>query len=215
MIQSLFDWLFRVLESLAGLVLDRILDLLPVRPVKDRTWSVRPVHDDNLSGLDQKLTSHAINRFIALGQTLQQMMKKRRTRMKKWIAVALPLMLAMTATPNGSSNVDTSKTDKKQATVHAVGKKVTFIELGSVKCIPCMMMQLVMKEIKKEYGEEVNVVFYDVRTPVGRPVAEKYRIRMIPTQVFLDEDGKEFSRHEGYFPKEDIVKLLKSRGIVK
>ncbi len=28
--------------------------------------------------------------------------------------------------------------------------KVTFVELGSVKCVPCKMMQPVMKELEKE-----------------------------------------------------------------
>jgi thioredoxin 1 len=133
--------------------------------------------------------------------------------MKKWIAAVLLLMSAMTVPPNYSSDIDTSKADKKQTNVPSVGKKVTFIELGSVKCIPCKMMQLIMKEIKKEYGEEVEMVFYDVRTKIGRPVGEKYRIRMIPTQILLDEEGKEFFRHEGYFPKDEIVKVLKTRGV--
>jgi thioredoxin 1 len=39
---------------------------------------------------------------------------------------------------------------------------------------------------------------------------------VIPTQVFLDKDGKEFSRHEGFYPKDEIVKLLdKQLGIAR
>ncbi len=91
--------------------------------------------------------------------------------------------------------------------------KVTFIELGSVKCIPCKMMQPVMKEIEEEYKEQVKVVFYDVWTEQGRPYAEKYRIRVIPTQVFLDKDGNEYYRHEGYFPKDELVKVLGMKGV--
>jgi thioredoxin 1 len=30
----------------------------------------------------------------------------------------------------------------------------------------------------------------------------------MPTQVFLDKDGKEFFRHEGFYPKADIEKML-------
>ncbi len=93
------------------------------------------------------------------------------------------------------------------------GKSVTFIELGSVNCIPCRMMQPVMKEIEEEYAGRVNVVFYDVWTKEGEPYAEQYKIRAIPTQVFLDENGKEFFRHEGFFPKEEIAKLLREYGI--
>jgi len=91
--------------------------------------------------------------------------------------------------------------------------KVTFVELGSVGCIPCKMMQPIMKEIEEEYKGQVKVVFYDVWTEEGRPYAEKYGIRVIPTQVFLDENGVEFFRHEGFFPKEELVKILKSQGV--
>ena len=85
---------------------------------------------------------------------------------------------------------------------------VTFVELGSVKCIPCKMMQPIMKEIEEEYKGRVKVVFYDVWTEEGSPYAKKYAIRAIPTQVFLDRDGKEFFRHTGFFPKEEIVKIF-------
>ncbi|MDD5258878.1 MAG: thioredoxin family protein [bacterium] len=91
--------------------------------------------------------------------------------------------------------------------------KVTFIELGSVKCVPCKMMQPIMDDIKKEYQGQVEVVFYDVWTAAGRPYGEKYQIRAIPTQVFLDKDGKEYSRHVGFFPKEELVKILKQQGV--
>jgi thiol-disulfide isomerase/thioredoxin len=33
-----------------------------------------------------------------------------------------------------------------------VKPKVTFIELGSVNCIPCKQMQPVMKSIEEKYG---------------------------------------------------------------
>jgi thioredoxin 1 len=90
--------------------------------------------------------------------------------------------------------------------------KVTFIELGSVRCIPCKMMQPVMKSVEKKYAGKVKVVFHDVWTPEGKPFGEKYGIAAIPTQVFLDENGKEFFRHEGYFPEEELVKVLKTKG---
>ncbi len=86
--------------------------------------------------------------------------------------------------------------------------KVTFIELGSVNCIPCKMMQPVVKAIEKKYGEQVKVVFYDVWTQEQRVYADKYKIRVIPTQVFLDENGKEFHRHEGFYPEAEIEKIL-------
>jgi len=90
---------------------------------------------------------------------------------------------------------------------------VTFVELGSVKCIPCRQMQPVMKAIEEKYGKQVHVVFYDVWQPDQREYAEKYGIRVIPTQVFLGKDGKEFFRHEGFFPEAEIDKLFRKRGL--
>ena len=89
--------------------------------------------------------------------------------------------------------------------------QVTFIELGSVNCVPCRMMQPIMDEIEKEYAGKVKVVFHDVWTPEGKEKARPYKIRVIPTQVFLDKDGNEYYRHEGFFPKEELVKVLEMK----
>jgi thioredoxin 1 len=83
---------------------------------------------------------------------------------------------------------------------------VTFVELGSVSCIPCKQMKPVMAEIEKEYGDKIEVIFHDVNK--DRQMASKYKIKLIPTQVFLDKKGKEFFRHEGFFPASEIKKLI-------
>jgi thioredoxin 1 len=95
----------------------------------------------------------------------------------------------------------------------STGALVTFVELGSVNCIPCRMMQPIMRDIEQEYAGQVEVVFHDVWTPAGRPYAEKYRIKVIPTQVFLDRGGREYFRHEGFLPKEQLVDVLKRQGV--
>lgn len=95
----------------------------------------------------------------------------------------------------------------------AVKYKVTFIELGSVRCIPCQQMQSVMKSIENKYANQVKVVFHDVWTPEGKPFGKQYGIEAIPTQVFLDENGKEFSRHVGFLPEEELIKVLQSKGV--
>ena len=88
---------------------------------------------------------------------------------------------------------------------------VTFIELGADRCIPCKKMQPIMKEIAAAFPDRVQVVFYDVwKDPAP---AEKYGIQLIPTQVFLDQNGKEIARHVGLYPKEEIIELLKKHGV--
>jgi thioredoxin 1 len=108
-----------------------------------------------------------------------------------------------------------SKATKPDSTTATQPKKplVTFVELGSVKCIPCRQMQPVMKAIEKKYGDQVRVVFHDVWTDTGSTRAEEFDIKLIPTQVFLDAKGKEFFRHEGFYPESEIDKLLQKRGL--
>jgi len=88
---------------------------------------------------------------------------------------------------------------------------VTFIELGAERCIPCKKMQPIMKEIAETFVDRVQVVFYDVWKDSAP--AEKYGIQLIPTQVFVDQKGKEISRHVGFFPKKEILELLKKHGV--
>ncbi|MGB5850391.1 MAG: hypothetical protein WBH40_18020, partial [Ignavibacteriaceae bacterium] len=34
--------------------------------------------------------------------------------------------------------------------------KITFVELGSVKCVPCIQMQPIMKSVEQKYGEQIK-----------------------------------------------------------
>jgi len=130
------------------------------------------------------------------------------------LSILLILMGLVTVTSFAQITVqDKMLKPAREQQKNAVKYKVTFIELGSVRCIPCQKMQSVMKSIKGKYANQVNVVFHDVWTPEGQPFAKQYGIESIPTQVFLDENGKEFSRHEGFFPEEELIKVLKTKGV--
>ena len=118
------------------------------------------------------------------------------------VSVALLTFLAL--------SVDCRNT---MAQTSSAAVKVTFVEIGSVNCIPCKAMQPIMKAVEEEFKEQVKIVFHDVWTPKGKADAMKYNIRVIPTQVFLDKNGKEYFRHEGYFPKADVVMVIKKQGV--
>ena len=90
---------------------------------------------------------------------------------------------------------------------------VKFVELGSVRCVPCIQMQPIMKSIEQKYGAQIKVIFYDVWTDEGHEYAEIYKIQLIPTQVFLDENDIEIFRHVGFFPEVEIDKFLQERGL--
>jgi thioredoxin 1 len=92
-----------------------------------------------------------------------------------------------------------------------VKPQITFHEFGSTTCVPCKMMEKVMEEIRMIYGDKVQVIFHNVNTE--KELAAAYDIKMIPTQVFLDANGKEFSRHVGFYPTADIIKLFDTQNL--
>jgi thioredoxin 1 len=84
------------------------------------------------------------------------------------------------------------------------------LDLGAGKCVPCKMMKPTLDELKVEYADRFETVFIDVFE--NQQAGALYGIRMIPTQIFFDADGKELFRHEGFFSKEDILAKWKELG---
>jgi len=84
------------------------------------------------------------------------------------------------------------------------------LDLGADKCVPCKMMEPILHELTETYAGKLNVEFIDVWENEG--VGQQYGIRMIPTQIFYDVEGKELFRHEGFFSREDILAKWKELG---
>jgi thioredoxin 1 len=144
-------------------------------------------------------------------------MDARNTKMKKQLFALLILSILICSFAYTQSKKSPKKTKqipaaKDNSTI--VSKPlVTFVELGSVNCIPCKAMQKVMKAVEKKYGSQIRITFYDVWKEEQAHYAQDYNIRLIPTQVLLDANGKELMRHEGYFPEKDIDAFLQSKGL--
>ena len=85
------------------------------------------------------------------------------------------------------------------------------IDLGMGKCIPCKQMKPILDELKQEYAGRCRVEIIDVGERPDQ--SDKYRIMLIPTQIFFDAKGTEVYRHEGFMPKADIVAKLKEMGV--
>lgn len=93
----------------------------------------------------------------------------------------------------------------------ASAKLPRVVDLGADKCKACKELAPILEELKKEYAGRVIVEFIDVW--VDPTAGELYMIRMIPTQIFYDADGKEVWRHEGFLSKEEFVKKFAEMGV--
>ncbi len=87
----------------------------------------------------------------------------------------------------------------------------TVIDLGARTCIPCKKMAPILESLSNEYRGKANVLFIDVWA--YKAAAEKFRVQMIPTQIFFDTGGKEMMRHTGFMDKTAILKEMKTLGL--
>ena len=118
------------------------------------------------------------------------------------------LIVLTLAGPAASTPADLISGDPQAVPVQGM---VTMLDLGAKSCIPCKMMAPVIESLSKEYEGKAAIVFIDVwKNPIE---PQKFGIKTIPTQIFYDKDGKEVMRHEGYFEKESIVKVLAKLGV--
>ena len=88
--------------------------------------------------------------------------------------------------------------------------KPTVLDLGAGTCIPCKMMKPIFTELKKDYEGKANILLLEISD--YRDIANKYKVRVIPTQIFFDKNGKQYWRHEGFLSKEEIIKKINESG---
>jgi thioredoxin 1 len=108
------------------------------------------------------------------------------------------------------------------------------IDFGADSCIPCKEMAPVLKELNKELQGKAIVKFVDVWK--YQSFAEGFPVSVIPTQIFIDSNGKPFkpkdseamqmqmftskangehlfTAHQGGMTKEQILSALKEMGL--
>ena len=89
--------------------------------------------------------------------------------------------------------------------------KPSVIDLGARTCVQCKKMAPILESLANENRGRACVLFIDVHQ--DNASAGRFRVQMIPTQIFFDAKGKEVKRHVGFMDKAAIVKELKAAGL--
>lgn len=84
------------------------------------------------------------------------------------------------------------------------------IDLGADKCVPCIEMAPMLKQLTKDFDGKMDVQFIDVWK--DNKEAARYGVRMIPTQIFYAPDGTELFRHIGFYSRSEILTKWKELG---
>lgn len=120
-------------------------------------------------------------------------------------AIALTLMLA------GSAYAGLASADEAAINRALLSGKPTVIDLGSDSCIPCKKMAPILQSLAAEYQTKAGVLFVDVNE--NEAAMSRFRVQVIPTQIFFDSRGKEVKRHMGFLDKEGLLAGLAAAGL--
>ena len=134
--------------------------------------------------------------------------------MRSYTLVAAIVFLAATAVAGAAGYTLTQRVPDAQSGAVAgdvvqqalrLGKPVV-AEFGATSCESCREMKLVLGALAREHGDRVTVVDIDLLKNTG--YAARYRIQLIPTQLFFDVQGRELGRHMGKISGNEILARL-------
>lgn len=86
-----------------------------------------------------------------------------------------------------------------------LGTQPAIIDFYADWCGPCKMVAPVLEELAKEY--EGKIVIYKVDTEVEQELAAVFRIRSIPTFLFIPMNGNPMLQ-PGAFPKKTFKEVI-------
>jgi thioredoxin 1 len=93
----------------------------------------------------------------------------------------------------------------------AAKKMPALLEFGRGWCIPCKYMKPILEDMSRAYAGKALVTTVDM--DANKKLVKQFRIRMMPTQVFLTPDGNEYFRHEGTLEREQIAEVFAKMGV--
>ena len=130
-----------------------------------------------------------------------------------WVALGVAVLFAGAAVLHAQA----SKSEASAAAAAgAQGKAAVqplprMVDVGKTWCIPCKKMVAVLQEAELRYKGKATIEFVDLEKDPD--AADRYKIQMIPTQIFYTVEGKEFERHLGFLPIEDVEKIFAKMGV--
>jgi len=121
-------------------------------------------------------------------------------------AAAGAAVYVLTQRPPASNTQSAAVADDAVQQALRLGKPVV-AEFGATSCESCRAMKPVLGALAREHGERMTVVDIDLLKNTGS--ASRYKIQLMPTQVFFDAQGREIGRHMGKISGNEILAMLK------
>jgi len=107
------------------------------------------------------------------------------------------------ATATGTTTANSPKADNKQLVTKESyqsnpGAKVTLVEFADFECPGCGAMYPVVKELQKEYGNKLNLVYHNFPLPM-----HPYAKNAVQSAIAAGNQGKFWQMHDMLFDNQD------------
>ncbi len=122
--------------------------------------------------------------------------------------VLVTLILLLTAT---AAHAELPSSNEAAIRAALASGQPSIVDFGARTCIPCKKMAPILEGLNRELAGKAQVLFVDVWK--DNSIGGRFRVQMIPTQIFFDARGKEVKRHMGFMDKADLLKELKLAGL--
>lgn len=86
-------------------------------------------------------------------------------------------------------------------------KNPSLLIYTSTMCLDCKKMKEVIKDIENSYADKINFISINALDN-NRKIQDsikKHDVKVVPTLVFTDVNGKETDKVEGFIPKEELI----------
>lgn len=82
----------------------------------------------------------------------------------------------------------------------------TIAEFGAKTCASCREMEVILDSVSRKTLGKAHVLVIDISKDYE--AAKAFQIRLMPTQVFFDAQGREVGRHMGPLPETEVIARL-------
>jgi thioredoxin 1 len=86
--------------------------------------------------------------------------------------------------------------------------KPMLLDITRDNCLPCRIMAPWVEEIRKKYAGKADVVEINIDRPENRELEKYFEVRSVPTQIYLDAQGRVRLRHGGMSTLNEMQKVM-------
>lgn len=124
--------------------------------------------------------------------------------MKNIIAILLIIFVPLFAYLYISKNSETTVAVAKD------NNNPSLMIFTSAMCLDCKKMKSVINEVEPIYNDKVNFISINAldKSKKVQEYIKKYGIVLVPTIIFVDQNGNQKNKVEGYIPKDELIKEI-------